>query len=125
MISLTLPYPPTVNHYKQVGRLALTKKGKLYQPRITSEKTKRFYYEVWFMVKQYQFVSFGDKSLKIEIDVYPPDARKRDIDNVIKPTCDSLQKAGLFNDDYQIGLITVKRCSIMKQGQILVRLSEL
>jgi hypothetical protein len=43
---------------------------------------------------------YGD--LMVEIIIYPPDKRKRDIDNVKKALFDALQCAGLYENDYQI-----------------------
>ena len=40
------PWPPSVNHYKKVGQLITTKKGKTFQTRVNTQATKTFYYEV-------------------------------------------------------------------------------
>lgn len=129
MIELTLPYPPSVNHYKDVGRIVRTKNGRLYQQRFNSHETKRYIYEVWHLVQQKKaqegLKSFDDATISLEVYVHPPDARKRDLDGILKVLCDSLQTAGCFNDDYQIALLTVRRCSIIKQGQIIVRIAQL
>jgi len=125
-IVLTLPYPPSVNHYKKVGRLARTKTGKIYQPRVNTETTKRFYAEVWVMIKQWMAAEglkepLGEE-IYMEIDLFPPDARKRDIDNPCKPLIDSIQKAGLFIDDNQISTLLIARKSIIKHGKVIVRI---
>ena len=42
-------------------------------------------------------------NLRVSAEFYPPDARRRDLDNVGgKALLDSLQAAGLFEDDSQI-----------------------
>ena len=122
MITLTLPFPPTVNNYKRIGRLTRTKSGKIFQPRINSDATRRFYYEVWIKVKGLQIESLGDSPISLEIDVYPPDKRKRDIDNIIKPTVDSLMNSGLFDDDYQISKLLVIRREVFSGGKIVVKI---
>lgn len=129
MIELELPYPPTVNHFKQVGRTIKTKRGKIYQQRFDSDQTKRFYYEVWAKVRS----QIGQKSnpmgldatisCEVCIDLYPPDKRLRDVDNVIKPTLDALQKAGVLVNDNQICRLLVERKSIIPHGQIIVRIT--
>ena len=124
-ITLTLPYPPTVNSYKRAGRLTTTKTGKLYQPRVNTDATKRFYYEVWMLVRQKGFEGFGGAVLSLEIDIYPPDKRRRDIDNIIKPACDSLMNSGLFDDDSQIARLIVQRQHIISSGELVVRIREL
>jgi crossover junction endodeoxyribonuclease RusA len=47
--------------------------------------------------------------LNIKIDLYPPDKRKRDIDNMLKPLLDSLQNAGIIFDDAQFDKLCVER----------------
>jgi crossover junction endodeoxyribonuclease RusA len=122
VIILTIPYPPTVNTYKKIGRLTKTKSGKLYQVRANTDITKRFYFEVWLKVKQLQLESLGDAVLRLEMYVYPPDKRKRDLDNVIKPGVDSLMKAGLFNDDSQIACLYVQKMGIISQGKVEIKI---
>lgn len=119
MIELTLPYPPSVNHYKRVGRLTTTKNGKIYQPRVNSSATTRFYYEVWMKVRGMKIEGLGEADIHLDLEVYPPDKKKRDIDNILKPTIDALMNSGLFKDDSQISRLVVTRKSIMKHGQII------
>ncbi len=102
-----------------------TKSGKRFQPRVNTDQTKRFYYEVWTKVAMQGLKSFGSAPLTIEMDVFPPDKRKRDIDNVVKPTLDALQKAGLFDDDNQICRLIVTRLRTIQGGEVVVRIQEL
>lgn len=128
MIEIELPYPPTVNHYKRIGRMIKTKRGKIYQQRLDSDKTKSFYYNVWIKVRSLigsgAIKSFADATISVEIDVYPPDKRKRDIDGILKVCLDSMQKAGLYDDDYQIARLLVTRMPNFPQGKIIVRITE-
>lgn len=128
-VTITLPYPPSVNHYKKAGRLVKTKRGKIYQQKINTDETNRFYYEVWFKVQHMRakegLKSFGDAVISLEVDVYPPDAKKRDLSNILKVLEDSLQKADVFKDDYQIACLKVTRCEIISQGKIVVRIKAL
>jgi crossover junction endodeoxyribonuclease RusA len=125
MIELTLPYPPNVNHYKRVGRLTRTKSGKLYQPRVNSDVTKHYFWQVWMKIQKEGLKSFGSATISVELDVYPPDRRKRDLDGVLKVFLDSMQKGGLYDDDYQIARLLVTRCSTIPEGQIIVRIKPL
>ncbi len=125
MIELTLPYPPSLNHYKGIGRITRTKSGKLYQMKINSPETKRYFYEVWSLIRIKGFKSFDSAMLSMEVYVHPPDSRKRDLDNICKVLIDSLQNGGLFNDDSQISRLLVERREIIKGGQIIVRISQL
>ena len=51
----------------------------------------------------------GASRLSLEIVLWPKDKRKYDIDNRIKALLDSLQDAGVFDDDEQIDQINVYR----------------
>jgi crossover junction endodeoxyribonuclease RusA len=63
--------------------------------------------------------------LAIRIEYYPPDKRKRDIDNILKPILDALQHAQLFADDYQIQKITaLRKTKIVDGGLVLIKVSE-
>ncbi len=128
-IELKLPYPPSVNHFKKVGRTITTKSGKLLQQRVNSPETNRYFFEVWMIVQQLRvkegLKSFGDATISLEVDVSPPDRRKRDLSNILKVLEDSLQKAQVFNDDYQISRIVVQRMSVIPGGEIIVKISKI
>ena len=131
MIELILPYPPSVNHYKTVGRLRTTASGKTYQARINSDETKRFYYEVWLKVQQmkakYELIPIMDASvaLSVEIDLYPATNHRQDIDNRVKAILDALVRSQVFPDDSQVARLLVQRCSIIQGGQIIVRIESI
>ena len=40
--------------------------------------------------------------ISLTIDAYPPDNRRRDLDNIFKAACDGMQHAGLYDDDCNI-----------------------
>lgn len=125
MIELTLPYPPSVNHYKKLGALITTRNGKVYQSRVNTDATKGFYYRVWFHLRSLGIKSFDRATISVEVDVFPPDKRKRDLDGILKVLLDSLQRGGLFDDDAQIAKLLVTRKEIIAGGQVVVRVSEL
>lgn len=68
---------------------------------------------------------FGSVPISLQIWVYPPDRRKRDISNIIKIVEDSLQDAGIYDDDFQIGLLVVERGKILKNGKITIMIEEI
>jgi crossover junction endodeoxyribonuclease RusA len=114
-----------VNHYKSIGKLQTTKSGKIYQQRFNSVETKRYFYEVYFKLRQgAAFKSFGDARLSVSIDVYPRDKRKRDLDGILKVLLDSLQHGGLYNDDSQIDRLLVERCEVVENGKVIVKIKE-
>lgn len=126
MIELILPYPPCVNHYKRVGRIVTTRTGKLYQQKINTNATKQFYYEVWMRIKSLNQIegikSFDDAMISMKVYMYPPDRRKRDVDGILKVLLDSMEKAGLYNDDYQVARLLVDRKEVVKNGKLVVRM---
>lgn len=125
MIELKLPYPPNVNHYKKVGALQRTSSGKLYQPRVNTLATQRFYIEVYGRIRAQGLKSFNSATLMVQVSVYPPDKRKRDLDGILKVLLDSLQRGGLFDDDYQIARLLVERKDTIPGGQVVVKVSEI
>jgi crossover junction endodeoxyribonuclease RusA len=63
----------------------------------------------------------GSARLALDIVLWPKDKRKYDIDNRIKALLDSLQDAGVFDDDEQIDQINIFRGSgEVKGGQAKV-----
>lgn len=62
----------------------------------------------------------------MNILVYPPDKRKRDIDNLIKIVADSLQDARYYMNDSQIDKIIIERMPfIFPKGKLEVELHEI
>ena len=98
MIKLEFPYPPSINHYYSYshGRPVLTQDAKAFRHAvrkiIAGQRLKPF---------------MGPVAIRIEM--YPPDQRRRDCDNVQKAVLDAMQLGGLFWDDSQVvWLLTVK-----------------
>ena len=56
----------------------------------------------------------------VTFKVYPPDRRKRDLDNVLKASIDALQHCGLIDDDANIWRLEVERGEVVKGGYIEV-----
>lgn len=64
-----------------------------------------------------------NKRLSMLIDAYPPDKRRRDLDNIFKSCLDSLQHAGVYPDDSQIDDLRITR-NASRAGKIIVQISE-
>ena len=113
-ISFSMDYPPSVNHYyvRTKNGMAIGKQGKLYR-RVAVYKLLPF---------RHHYTK--DKRVAIVINVYPPDKRKRDLDNILKCCLDSLQHAAIFEDDNQIDLLTVIRREPIQGGSLSIRLTE-
>jgi crossover junction endodeoxyribonuclease RusA len=63
--------------------------------------------------------------LAIEIRAYPPDKRKRDLDNILKSLLDSLTHAGLIVDDSQFDAIAIARLPSEKPGRVDIKIFQL
>ncbi len=112
MVELTLPWPPSANHY-----VRHTRAGKHY----VTQAVKTFRLEVWNESRQRR-IPLQTGPLVLHIEAHPPDKRRRDADNLVKCTADALQKAGVVSDDYQFQVVTVKRMEPIKGGVLHVRI---
>jgi crossover junction endodeoxyribonuclease RusA len=62
-----------------------------------------------------------DGTLAVGLDVYPPDHRTRDADNVQKALLDAMQHGGVYRDDSQIKkLLTIMRDTVVPGGKVIV-----
>jgi crossover junction endodeoxyribonuclease RusA len=67
-----------------------------------------------------------DGALDMEIDLYPPDRRRRDIDNTQKALLDSLAHGGAYHDDGQIDHLDIwRRKPLPPHGMVIVRIRQL
>ena len=114
MIKLTLPYPPSVNHYWiQTGRRkTIGAKGIAYRN------------AVFYAIAPQHRRMGTTKRLKVVIHATMPDKRKRDIDNLPKAILDGIQNTGLYIDDNQIDELTIIRGMVKKPGSIQVEIYE-
>lgn len=117
VIELQLPYPPSVNHYyRHVGsRVLISREGREYRDRVCSAVAALG-------------VSPLDGPLEFQAEVYPPDNRRRDLDNVLKSMFDALQHGGAYKDDSQIlRIVAHKREAHADEpgGCVIVRISKL
>lgn len=92
MIEFTLPWPPSVNTYWRNfdGRMIISARGREYRETVGDQMTLQK------MVKRYT------GCLRVEIEAWRPDKRRRDLDNLLKATLDGLAHAGVYEDDSQI-----------------------
>lgn len=121
-ISLSLPYPPSLNTYYRVvnGRILISAPGRLYRKTVIDT--------LWGRVGSMQICVptplAGDISMSILS--YPPDRRKRDLDNMLKALLDALQYARIYKDDSQISKLSIERMPSRKNdGIVLVTIGKL
>lgn len=113
---LQLPYPPSVNSYwRHVGpRVLVSAEGREYQRRVAAV--------VWESGVINPPLSCP---LRLSLEVFPPDRRRRDLDNLLKAVQDSLVTAGVMLDDSQINEIAVRRRMYEPpHGFVLVEITE-
>ena len=114
-----MPWPPTVNSYwrhRVTGKLAtvyVSANGQAYRKAVNLCLMEHG-------VKTYALE--GD--LRVEIEVFPPDRRKRDLDNLLKSLLDSLTHAKVWKDDNQISDLRIYRNPIIA-GRVKVRVYEI
>ncbi|TET37972.1 MAG: RusA family crossover junction endodeoxyribonuclease [Planctomycetota bacterium] len=114
MIEIELPFPPSVNHYyRRVGpRTLISREGRAFRVKVCSV-----------------LASLGIKPmlgpLEVHVEVFPPDRRRRDIDNVQKALLDALEHAGAYRDDSQIVKLVAEKRECVPGGRTIVRIRRL
>ena len=117
MITLQLPFPPSVNKYwRNVnGRTLLSIKGRRYKNAVIAA--------VYEQLKKKPDPILG--KIAVNIEFYPPDNVRRDMDNFFKALFDSLTVAGIWRDDSQIKRIESDWCESIKKGKLLINILKL
>ena len=112
MIELPL-WPPTTNTlYRTVaGRMVISKRA------------RQFYRDGLPYVKTSHPPLAGRLSLTIHL--YPPDKRRRDLDNHLKGLLDLLTKCQVWEDDSQVDELTVIRKDIVPRGRVEIHICQL
>lgn len=111
MFRLELPYPPSVNRYYRSfgGRVVISRDGRRYTDAVVS------------MFSSLEMRPI-DYEVSLSIDVYPPDRRRRDIDNILKCLFDSLVKGGALKDDSLIKRLCIEMREPMPEVAGMVNL---
>jgi crossover junction endodeoxyribonuclease RusA len=113
-LEFELPYPPSINHYwRRVGyRTLISREGRRFRERVMQRLAERA-------------VRPLAGPLAVEVDVYPPDHRRRDLDNVQKALLDALQHGGAYLDDSQIVQLLLSKREPVSGGKSVVRIRNL
>lgn len=61
--------------------------------------------------------------VRVEVLAYPPDRRRRDLDNLLKPLLDSLVHAGVVKDDSLIDDLRIVRKHPVVDGAVIVEVA--
>ena len=115
LLSLTLPYPPSINAY--YGR---TRSGSVF----IKAAGKKYRNDVIALLKPLIKETL-DCRLRCWVEVYCPDRRRRDLDNIKKALLDVLTHANVYTDDCLIDDLRSVRGEIIKGGMVVVHLYRL
>lgn len=111
MITLELPWPPSVNHYyRHVGnKVLISKEGRQYREVVVNR------------IKAAGIKMLDGRSkLGVMIQLYPPDRRRRDADNSLKCLLDAFTAGGLYEDDSQIYFLLIEKLEPMPPDGLAV-----
>jgi len=113
-MNIVLPFPPvTGNHMWKHA------KGKHY----LVKEAKDYYADVMMAVQMQGAHLNTDEKLRLQVLLYPPDNRRRDMDNAWKVIGDAMTKAGVWLDDSQIRAKLIEWQEPVKGGRVLVNLA--
>ncbi len=103
MITLNLPYPPSVNNYWIASgkRRFISARGRAFKQRVAELSGN--------------VATYGDQKVEVNIVLFPRNKRLMDIDNSCKAILDSLI-GFLYDDDSQVWKLTVERGEVIKGG---------
>lgn len=116
-MNLTLPYPPSINHYWRHfrGRTVISREGQAFRKNVCALLAG----------------SGGPRKppaggrIALMMDAFPPDRRRRDLDNLQKSTLDALQHAGVYADDSQVDLLITRRQERVAGGRLHIDVLEM
>lgn len=119
-MTLVLPFPPSVNTYWRApnkgplaGRHLVSADGRKYQSAACAA-----------IIEQLRRLPKpSTEQAAVEITLYPPDARRRDLDNYNKALFDALTHAGVWEDDSQVKRMLVEWGPIVPKGRVEITIT--
>ena len=115
-----MPWPPSVNAYwtpQVVGRFA--------KLRLSNKGIKYRGLAAGILLSQYIPRKKILDRVSITIEVYPPDKRRRDLDNLPKGLLDAITRYEFWDDDSQVDEMRVVRKHVVKNGLIKVNIKSI
>ncbi len=116
-IRIDLPWPPSVNRYwrhTKQGNTFVTKEGKAYRD------------EAGWLARR---AMTGRRAfaclVALHLEAYPPDFRARDLDNTLKAMLDALERAGVYDNDYQVADLRIVRREVRPGGMVRATITPL
>lgn len=120
-VTLTLPYPPSVNKYwRHVMRgrrnvTLLSAEGRAYQAEALACIRRQLGFAFRPLVGH----------LALTARIHPPDYIRRDLDNCLKAMLDAMTHARVWVDDSQVHELHLAWGEVRKGGAALVEISEM
>lgn len=108
-VDIILGWPPSVNKVWKYGGGT-----------VRSQKAVKDYYMLSTMLHRRNIKATMMGRICVQVLVYPPDKRQRDLDNILKVPMDAMQKIGVYKNDSQIDELHVYRKEISKNNARLV-----
>jgi crossover junction endodeoxyribonuclease RusA len=112
-MELSLPLPPSANHYYRCvgGATLISREGRGYRQTVGAALAA-------MRVTQLR------GRLWVRVTLYPPDCRRRDLDNALKCLLDALAHGGVYADDSQIDHLDIQRGPVTPGGGVHVVVTE-
>jgi len=124
-LRFSLPWPPSVNHYWQTGLIG-GKRVKMRASVFLSGAGKKYRSSAILSLRSQNVPKDALKGrLAAHIVANPPDARVRDLDNIVKGCLDAMKHAGVIHDDGDIDDLHIVRGLPLRDGRLQVELREL
>ena len=117
VLAISLPWPPSTNKIWRHVVIAGS-------PRVLTSREGREYREAARRAVMSDPMAFFRKrltgQLAVRLSCFPPDNRRRDLDNLAKAVLDALTHAGVWEDDSQIDLLQIERVRNTPNGRVSV-----
>lgn len=95
----------------------------MVKPRLPA--VQKYVNDAIILLKMQKINAINAEKLQIELLIYPPDHKRRDLDNVCKVILDTLQRAGIYEDDFKIWNLTIKRKEMRQYGEVEFTIMEI
>ncbi|EBH6099379.1 RusA family crossover junction endodeoxyribonuclease [Salmonella enterica] len=120
-MKLTLPFPPSVNTYWRAPN-----KGSLKGRHMVSASGRKYQSEACAAVIEQlrRLPKPSTAPAAVEIILYPPDKRIRDLDNYNKALFDALTHAGVWEDDSQVKRMLVEWGPVFPKGKVEITITK-
>lgn len=119
-MKLTLPFPPSVNTYWRApnkgplaGRHLISAAGRKYQ----SDACAAIIEQLRRLPKP------STTPAAVAITLFPPDLRRRDLDNYNKALFDALTHAGVWEDDSQVKRMLMEWGPVVSKGKVEITIT--